>query len=235
VWFAAGADPALAAGLHDGLAYEMSLIDRWQDAADAGQRALALWRAAGDTLREGDTMRRLSRTMWRLCRGREAVVAAQNALATLQPLGSSIELAWAYANLATQLSGDGENAAAIELAQRAQAVAEPLGAFEVLSDALNTEGCAAAAMDRSWTWQLHRALEIAISEGLDEQAGRAFTNLCSMYCGQRRFSEAEQYFADGIAYCDEHDISTFGTCLRGGRTDFMAQQGRWDEATRRWR
>ena len=73
---------------------------------------------------------------------------------------------------------------------------------------------------------MRRALEIAISEGLEEQAGRAFANLCSMYCGQRRFAEAEQYFADGVAYCDEHDISTFGTCLRGGRTDFMAQTGR---------
>ncbi len=228
--FAPQADPATAAGLFDGLAREMSLIDRWQDAAMAGERALALWRAAGDRLREGDTMRRLSRTMWRLCRGREAVAAAETALATLRPLGPSIELAWAYANLAAQRSADGENAAAIGLAQRAQVVAEPLGAFEVLSDALNTEGCAAAGMDGDWTRQLRRALEIALSEGLEEQAGRAFANLCSMYCAQRRFAEAERYFVDGIAYCDEHDIGTFATCLRGGRTDVMVQTGRWDES-----
>ncbi len=230
VRFAADADAATAAGLYDGLAYEMSLIDRWQDAADAAERAITLWRAAGDPLREGDTMRRLSRTMWRLCRGSEAAAAAETALTTLQPLGPSSELAWAYANLAAQLSAGGENAAAIERARRAQAIAEPLGAFEVLSDALNTEGCAAASLDGSWAGPMRRALEIAISEGLEEQAGRAFANICSMYCGQRRFAEAEQYFAAGVAYCDEHDISTFGTCLRGGRTDFMAQTGRWDEA-----
>jgi DNA-binding CsgD family transcriptional regulator/tetratricopeptide (TPR) repeat protein len=230
VRFAAGADAATAAGLYDGLAYQMSLIDRWQDAADAAEHAITLWRAAGNPLREGDTMSRLSRTMWRLCRGSEAAAAAETALTTLQPLGSSTELAWAYANLAAQLSAEGENAAAIEQARRAQAIAEPLGAFEVLSDALNTEGCAAASLDRSWAGPLRRALEIAMSEGREEQAGRAFANLCSIYGGQRRFAEAEQYFAAGIAYCDEHDISTFSTCLRGGRTDFMAQTGRWDEA-----
>ena len=32
---------------------------------------------------------------------------------------------------------------------------------------------------------------------IEEQAGRAFANLCSVYSGQRRFAEAERYFADG--------------------------------------
>jgi len=61
----------------------MSLLDRLQDAADARQRALELWRATGDPLREGDTMRQLSRTMSRLCRGRDAVAAAQDAVSIL--------------------------------------------------------------------------------------------------------------------------------------------------------
>ena len=51
--FAADADPATAARLYDGLAYEVSMLDRWQEAADARERALELWREAGDQLREG--------------------------------------------------------------------------------------------------------------------------------------------------------------------------------------
>jgi DNA-binding CsgD family transcriptional regulator len=42
--------------------------------------------------------------------------------------------------------------------------------------------------------------------------------------------EAEHYYIDGVAYCDEHDISTFGTCLRGERTRGLDRMGRWDEA-----
>jgi len=228
--FVAEADPAVAAGLHDGLAHELSLVDRWQDAADAGERALALWRQAGEELRAGDAMRRLSRTMWRLCRGREAAASAEAALGILEPLGPSAELAWAYANLATQRMLDGEHDSAIELAVRARAIAEPLGVSEVLSDALNTEGCAVTAAGGDGISQLRRALQIAISERLEEQVGRAFANLYAMFCGQRRFADAERYFVDGVAYCDEHDISTFASCLRGERASAMEEAGRWGES-----
>ena len=105
--FAADADPAVAAGLYDGLACELALLDRWQDALDAGERALALWRQAGDRLREGDTLRQLSGTLWRLCRGPDAVAAAEAAVAVLEPLGPSTELAWAYASLGRPRMLDG--------------------------------------------------------------------------------------------------------------------------------
>ena len=51
-----------------------------------------------------------------------------------------------------------------------------------------------------------------------------------MYCGELRLAESEHIYVDGIAYCDEHDIGTFGTCLRGERTCVLEMLGRWDEA-----
>ena len=76
--------------LYDGLAYEVSLLDRLQDAADARQRALELWRAAGDQLREGDTMRRLSRTLGPSAAAAvRPVAAAEDAVSILEPLGPS--------------------------------------------------------------------------------------------------------------------------------------------------
>jgi len=228
--FAADADTAIVAGLYDRLGSEVSLLDRWQDAANARERALELWRAAGDRLREGDTMRRLSRTMGYLCRGGDALAAAEAAVVILEPLGPSKELAWAYATLATQRVLNSEYQAATDLTLRAQAIAEPLGVPEVLSDALNTQGCAAFATGGDGIGPLRRALDIAVSGRLQAQAGRAFANLYSMHCGQRRFAEADEYFVDGIAYCDEHDITTYATCLRGERTTTLEKTGRWDEA-----
>ncbi len=70
--FAAAADRGAVAELHDGLARELSLVDRWQEAAAADERALARWREAGDRLREGDALLRLSRTMRRRSRSRSA-------------------------------------------------------------------------------------------------------------------------------------------------------------------
>lgn len=228
--FADGTDPAMAAGLYDGLGYEAGLLDRWQDAADAAGHALALWRQAGDRLREGVTLLHLSRTMWRLCRGHEAAAAAEAAVAILEPLGPSTELARAYADLAGQRMENSQDDAAIRLSRRAQALAEWLSVPAVLSDALNTEGCSAATQGGDWATPMHRALEIALSERLQAQAGRAYANLHSIYCGQRRFGEAERCFADGIAYCDEHDIGTYSTCLRGERAGALEKMGRWEES-----
>ncbi|MEP6665720.1 MAG: AAA family ATPase, partial [Nocardioidaceae bacterium] len=226
----ADADARTVASLYDELAHELALVDRWQDSADARQGALRLWRELRDRLREGDSLRRLSRTMWRLCRGDDAERASVDSLGALEPLGPSPELAWAYANLANHRLNRGEYDAAIPLARQARIVAEPLGLSDVLSDALNTEACASAGLGAVWSPLLHRSLEIAKASRLDEQAGRAYANLYSLYTGAMKIADGEGIFVEGIAYCDEHDIATFGTCLRGERSSVMEKLGRWDEA-----
>lgn len=228
--YADDTDWTTTAGLYDAFANEASLVDRWQEAADARAHALDLWRAAGDRLREGDTLRGLSRTMARLCRGQDAIDAGEAAVSILEPLGPSSELARAYANLANQRMTNAELDDAIDLALRAQALAEPLDEFEVQSDALNTEGCANFSLHRGWIEQMHRALEIATSRRLDEQAGRAFSNLYSLHCSQRSFNDAERYYVEGVSYCDEYDVVGYGSCLRGGRADMLEKMGRWDES-----
>jgi DNA-binding CsgD family transcriptional regulator/tetratricopeptide (TPR) repeat protein len=228
--FSGGLDPAAVAGLNDGLAAELGLLDRWQDAADAQERALGQWRQAGDRRAEGAGLRRFSRTLWRLCRGPEARAAAEAAVSLLEPLGPSAELAWAQVNLGSRRLDDGQYDVAVGLTRRAEAMAESLGASEVLSEALNTQGCALACLGGDWTGPLERALEIAVAAGQQEQAGRAFANLHVMYCDELRFTEADAYFADGVAYCDDHDIGTFGICLRGEHTGTLEMLGRWDES-----
>lgn len=231
--FSGGRQPAELAELYDGLSYALSLLDRWQEAADTAQRARELWRAAGDRLHEGATLRQLSSAMCNLCRGDDAVAAMRAALITLEPLGPSAELAAAYAGMATQRSLGDRPGEAIDLAHRAQRIAASLGLHGVLSDALNTEGCALSYIDdENWTGPLIRALDIALTHRLPAQAGRAYNNLHGLLGVQRRFAEAEPYFVDGVAYCDEHDVTTYATFLRGERSTALVRSGRWDEAVR---
>jgi DNA-binding CsgD family transcriptional regulator len=75
-----------------------------------------------------------------------------------------------------------------------------------------------------------RALEVALAAGLEEQAGRAYSNLQGLAEWDRAWTEAERTYLEGVAYCDDHDLATFGTCLRGGQSRILEQQGRWDEA-----
>jgi DNA-binding CsgD family transcriptional regulator/tetratricopeptide (TPR) repeat protein len=228
--FAASADPVTLAGLHEGLADEVALLDRWDDAETAGERALALWREAGDRLREGDALRRLSRIRWNLCRGREAVDAAEAAVSALESLGPSVELARAYATFANQRMLYADYDVAIDLALRAQALATRFGATDVHSDTLITQAASRSAKGLDWVGQMRRALDIALAGSHHREAGRAYSNLSGIHAGKREFAEAGRYLEPGIAFCDEHDITTFAICLRGEHANVLERTSRWDEA-----
>jgi DNA-binding CsgD family transcriptional regulator/tetratricopeptide (TPR) repeat protein len=228
--FRAGVDAPTLAGLYDGLADEMAVLDRFFEAADACEQALELWREAGDALREGDTLRRLAHTRGILSEGAAAVAAAEASIAVLEPFGPTVELAWAYATFARHQMLHFEHDEATRLALQAQMIAERIGALNVLSDALNTQAVCACREDRDWTAQMGRALQIALAGRHHEQAARAYANLCALYAHTRQFAEAEPYFIDGIAYCDEHDLVSYATFMRGERANVLDYTGRWDEA-----
>jgi DNA-binding CsgD family transcriptional regulator/tetratricopeptide (TPR) repeat protein len=226
----AGADLDVTAGLYGGLGFELLLVGRYQGAVDADEQAVTLWRQADDRLREGDTLRHLSFALQQLGRGHDSVAAAEAAVTVLDPLGPTVELARAYARLASTRMCFSEHQAAIDLAVRAQTIAEPLGALDALSHALNTQGSSVAYTGGEWTGYLHRALDVALAAGLDDEAGRAFANLYCTYGMQRRFAEAERYFTEGVAYCDEREVRSHAAFLRGERVAALARTGRWDEA-----
>ena len=228
--FAAETDTATVAALYDGLADELVLLDRAEEAADASEHALDLWRTTGNRLREGNTLRQLSCILWQLCRGLEAEAAAQSAVAILEPLPPGVELAQAYSTLASQDMVWGRNEAAIEMARRAQSLAAEADAPTVMSGALNTEAVAVGILGGEWEDLMARALRIAKAGGLHAEAGRAYCNYYAMYCDSRRFAEAEPFYSEGVAYCDEYDITSYATFLRSTRTSLLEKTGRWDEA-----
>ncbi|HEY1642013.1 MAG TPA: AAA family ATPase [Streptosporangiaceae bacterium] len=228
-WAAHATPPALAE-LYSGLAEEATLSDRSQAAADADEQALRLWRQLEDRRREGESLQHYSLTLKHLCRGEEAVAAAVQAISTLEPLGETRELARAYATLAAVRMTRNETGEAIVLARRAAALARPLDAADVIADALNTEGCAAAATDPGWVELIRRSLELALSRNLPNQAGRAYSNLYGISCDQFRFDEGEQYYRAGLAYCEQHDLDTHAYFLRACRTAVLEHRGSWDEA-----
>lgn len=61
-------------------------------------------------------------------------------------------------------------------------------------------------------------------------AARAYINLCVIAIKQCRFAEAQRYMAEGIAYCDEHDATTYASRLHSEQANLFERTGRWDEA-----
>ncbi|HEX6854572.1 MAG TPA: AAA family ATPase [Streptosporangiaceae bacterium] len=229
---AGGTDPALAAGLHGELAWELALADRWAEAECAVARSLGLWRAAGDRLRAGDATRLLSIAAWHLGRGADAMATAEAAITILEPLGPGPELARACVHLAGQrmLAYEHGEDRATGLARQAEQLAGQFDLPDVLSDALNTQACMARRAGRPWAGQLQRALEVALAAGREAQAGRAYINLYSGFCAERQFAAGERYYTEGVAYCDDHDIPTFSIFLRSEWAVALEKTGRWDEA-----
>ena len=229
--FAGAAGPRTRAELYEGFAREASLLDRCQEAADARSRALAVWRELGDRLREGDTLRLLGSSLYALARGDEALALMQESVALLEPLGPTAELAGAYSWLATKWAAQGANEDAIDLARKAQAIAGPLGLTMLLSDALNTEGCASYAGGAQWAGLMRRSLDVALAGQHEREAARAYVNMHAGHTGERDWAAARACFAEGIAYCDDHDITSSSVYLRSEHACILERTGKWDEAT----
>lgn len=228
--FAVGEPPGALAARYDDLADELRVIDSFGAAADAYQQALRLWREAGDRLREGDSLRRAGGALWRLCRGREAAASWADALRALEPLGPTAELANAYASVAGDWIMNMRFGEAIALARQAQEIAEQVGSYEARSAALNIEAMAAWSAGGEWEALLRRALAVALDHGAAPEAGFAYTNLHELNCGSRRYAQSEQYYLEGVAYCEEHDLGAYLCCLQGVRTATLDRLGRWDES-----
>jgi DNA-binding CsgD family transcriptional regulator/tetratricopeptide (TPR) repeat protein len=217
------------AELYDGYAETLALVDRWPAAAEARQSAIEIWHRIGDVRREGQDHRKLSSVMWRLCRGSECIAAEERALELLEPLGDDPELARALSSHAFTLwSQDPEATEAVLL--RAERMAERLDDAALRSDIVNNHAFLLFIGRQDWAPRMRQALQLALEAGGEAQAGRAYANAYTFFIGQYRFAEGERFWRDGIAYCDEHDITTFSTCLRGHRAMALLDLGRWDEA-----
>ena len=64
---------------------------------------------------------------------------------------------------------------------------------------------------------IEQALRIALDADLQEAAGRAYSSLQEACARLHRFEEAERYYAEGMAYCEDRELGVFSTCLTGWR------------------
>ena len=227
--FADGLEPTARAALLDLLAVELGVTDAWDDARAAGEEALALWEAAGDDLRAGDTLQQLNRAYWRLARGHDAARAVRRSVELLEPHGSTPELARALATAAGHHMTGSRHDESLALCRRALDLADELDLPDVLSDALDTEACVRATRGEPWDALMERSLAIAVEEDLHAQAGRAHANRITLLQGGLRLEEAEAAADEGRLYSEEHDIGTYSRCILGARAELLDLRGRWDE------
>jgi DNA-binding CsgD family transcriptional regulator/tetratricopeptide (TPR) repeat protein len=230
--YAVSLGPQQRAQLLELLAYEYYLTDQIERAIEARRSTLAIWRACASRVKEGDTLRWLSRLSWFAGRRTEASQYADEAIATLEALPPGPELAMAYSNRAQldMLSHEAESA--IEWARRAIALAQPRGSDEIVSHALNNLGTARIVAGDSSGWaDLERSLQLARAHSLQEHVARAYTNLSSMAVTERIYPPAMQYLSEGLAYCEEHDLDSWRLYMLAWRARARFELGDWQGAS----
>jgi len=218
------------AALLEALAGEYSLLDRWTEAEQALQSAMATQQGLGDALSVGRVLRQLSTALWRLCRGEESERAACKAVDVLATRPPGPELARAYVSRGIGAAVAGRTAAALEDMHRARALGERLQNAELVSISLNAIGCTLYGAGMDGIPELELALKTALEAGLQQVAGLVYTSLQEAAVTQHRFGDADRHYAVGTAYCEDRELGVYATCLRGWRAWGVLLRGRWDEA-----
>ena len=220
------------AHLLEAWAYECYLTDRIPEAIEGRTKALEIWREAGNRLKEGETLRWLSRLSWFLGRREDAEEAARASLEVLETLPAGRELAMAYSNL-SQLEMLAHKAdKAVAWGERALTLAELMGDTETLVHALNNVGTSRLFIaDESGRDALERSLRLAFEHNLEEHAARAWTNLAALAVNEFQLERAERYLEEGIAYCTDRDLDSWRLYMSGWQAVALLFQGSWQRAT----
>ena len=211
--------------------YESYLIDKYDDSIGAMEAALACYRALGDKLGEGESLRLLSHHLW--CPGRiaEARAAGRDAVTVLERLPPGPGLAMAYANLAELCTNDDDFENAVSWATRALELAESLDDIEIVAQALSNIGAIEflGGSDEGKA-KLERSLELATAAGLDERVASSSLHLAAVACDRRLYAVANRYFDEGFRYCADRGQDLHAFYFRAYRARAELDQGRWSEA-----
>ncbi len=224
--------PEERANLQERLSYECYLTSQHERAIDARRSALEIWCTSGQRLKEGDTLRWLSRLSWYAGRSAEASQYAIDAVTILESLPPGPELAMAYCSRADLDMEEHEAAdSAVEWAQRAIALAEPWANHEILSHALPTLGTVRLIGGDSAGWaDLERGLKLALAGGFQDEIARSFTHLSAMAVSRREYHQASRYLSQGLAYCEDHDLDSSRLYLLAYSARSRFEQGDWNGA-----
>jgi DNA-binding CsgD family transcriptional regulator len=229
--YASDLPPEQRARLQENLSYECHLTGQHELAIELKRGSLALWRASGQRLKEGDTLRSLSNLSWFAGHRADADRYGADAIRILESLSPGPELALAYCNRADLDMEAHESASAIDWAQRAIALAEALSNTHIVGQALNILGTVRLIEGDIAGWaDLERSMQLAKADGLSGAVASAYTNLAAMAVSGRRYPQASRYLAEGLAYAEEHDLDSWWLYLLAYRARMRFEQADWNGA-----
>ena len=78
--------------------------------------------------------------------------------------------------------------------------------------------------------KVHASLRLALEAGMQDHVGVAYSNLVSSALTTRDYDTARTYLDAGRAFCEEHDLRSWGTYLSAWGARVALDEGRWSDA-----
>lgn len=223
--FGAGLPPGERAHLLAGRSAACHLIDDYDEAIAALERALECHREVGDTLAEGDALRRLSDLHW--CPGHTAECEryARDAVALLESVPPSLELAQAYVNMASVCESAAMAHEGIDWSERAVALAKRLGdpGVALLAGAV-------LAVCRGDYAGVEPYVERARQTEDAEYLAETYNMVIGTAVERHGHAVAEKYVDEAITYASDRGLELFRLYHLAYTARLRLEQGRWSEA-----
>jgi DNA-binding CsgD family transcriptional regulator len=223
--------PEAQAKLYDALSYETYLTGEFAEGIEASMQALERYRRVDDALSAGECLHALSRLVWSAGRTREAGDLSREAVRLLEALPPGRELAQAYTQLAALSLSLDDFDAVVTWGTRAAVLAERLGDREIHRLTRMTLAAAKYAVGEPRGLEsLEAELGLALSEGLEEVAARAYNLLVRLAMRRREYAIVDRHLDRGFEYCRDRELGNFRQGLGAERARRFLDQGDWDRS-----
>jgi len=229
-------DSEALAELYEHHAYECYLTYQVSAAIASQQQALTIWRAQGNTIKEGDALRFLSRLWWFAGEHQQAVAFAKAAIDVLENKfrEPTKERALAYSNYSQLGMLSEDESGALHWGNKAIELATLLDDQQTLSHALNNVGTTMlkrSSTEAAGEGYLNKSLAIGLEHGFHEHAARSYVNKCYTLMVIKKYARALEVVDVGIKYCEDNDLDFLKYYMLAGKASMLLETGAWDKAS----
>ena len=226
-------DKGTLAGFYESYAYECYLTGRIKEAIVYQTRASAIRKEKGDIEKRGHTLWFLSRLWWFDGNRRQAETHAQQAIDLLSDRPPSGTKAMAFSNMSQLKMLSDKAVECIFWGDKAIRMANELDDQDTLCHALNNVGTVQMRIPgnkQKGIDLLEQSLYIALNNGFQEHAARAYTNLASDGVRIKDYPLAAKVLEEGLRYCDERELDSWQTYMLSWKARLLLDTGKWSTA-----
>jgi DNA-binding CsgD family transcriptional regulator/tetratricopeptide (TPR) repeat protein len=225
-------DPAARLELLEQLARTSAQLGRYETALASLNRAIDCAVELDDVPKHGALLVLAANVHGNAGQERESIEARDDAVRRLESLGPTVELAGAYATVASDHMLARRFDQAEVWAQRAMGLAGEVGGHQELSYVLIQSGAALllAGDDRGLD-RIREGMALAVEHGWHRLTSLALNQIGSGAGEIRRYDLAVPALREAIAFCDAREEVAQMAYARAWLARCLLEQGEWDEAS----